>query len=325
MYFRTNEDMNRAILHGLREVPEDVDLIVGIPRSGLLAAMLFSLYLNKPVTDLEGLLEGRLLSTGKRPLSDVSRDPITSSRRILVVDDCVSQGTEMDRARAKVAAAGLTERVTFMTVYAFPENSRKADIVLEVIPRPMAFQWSCMHSPNTSSFCVDIDGVLCADPTEAEDDDGRRYRAFLRDAKPLLIPVHQLGWLVTCRLEKYRAETEDWMALHDIRYEKLIMMDYATLADREADRRHAQYKAETYLASGKELFIESNPGLAEQISELSGKPVLSYKTNALTHIKASQRIDVLQQRGRHFMRRMRRAPGKLVRRINGASSAREGN
>ncbi|MEM6652496.1 MAG: orotate phosphoribosyltransferase [Pseudomonadota bacterium] len=317
--------MNRAILHGLREIPAEVDLIVGIPRSGLLAALLFSLYLNKPVTDLEGLLEGRLLGTGKRPLSDEALDPIASARRILIVDDCVSQGTEMDRARAKITAVGLAERAIFLSVYSFPENPQKADIVLEVVPRPMAFQWSCMHSPNTSSFCVDIDGVLCADPTEAEDDDGRRYQAFLRNAKPLIVPVHKLGWLVTCRLEKYRAETEDWMMRHGIRYERLIMMDYANLAEREADRRHAEYKAEAYLSSGKELLIESNPGLAEKISDLTGKPVLSYKTNALTHIKASQRIDLLQQRARHLARRLRRAPGKLAMRINRRTNAREGN
>lgn len=305
--------MNRAILYGLRDVPPDVDLIVGIPRSGLLAGMLFSLYLNKPITDLEGLLEGRLLSTGKRPLSDAAADPIASARRILVVDDCVSQGTEMDRARKKLSAAGLMDRATFLTVYSFPENAHKADIVIEVVPRPMVFQWSCMHSPNISHFCVDIDGILCADPTSSEDDDGPRYSAFLRDAKPLILPVHKIGWLVTCRLEKYRAETEDWMERHGIRYEKLVMMEHATSAEREAARRHAHYKAEVYQESGKDLFIESSPGLAEQIAEISGRPVLSYKTNALSHSKASQRIDVLEQRARHLVRRLRRAPAKLAR------------
>jgi uncharacterized HAD superfamily protein len=322
MHFRTNEDMNRAILHGLREVPGDVDLIVGIPRSGLLAAMLFSLYLNKPVTDFQGLLEGRLLSTGKRPLRDAGGDPVGSARRILVIDDCVSQGTEMDRARAALAEAGLSDRVTTLAVYGFPENSHKADIVLEVVPRPMVFQWSCMHSPNIRSFCVDIDGILCADPVESQDDDGDRYRDFLRTARPLFTPVNEIGWLVTCRLEKYRAETEEWLARHGIRYQKLVMMDYATRAAREADRRHAEWKAEVYVESGKALFVESNPGMAEKIADLTGRPVLSFTTDALKTTPASQRIDVWQQKAMHLMKRLRRAPRKIghlaARRLGGA-------
>ncbi|WP_160116594.1 phosphoribosyltransferase [Ruegeria sp. AU67] len=304
--------MNRAILHGLREVPEDIDLIVGIPRSGLLAAMLFSLYLNKPVTDLQGLLGGRMLSTGKRPLRGNGTDPIGSARRILVVDDCISQGSEMDKARSKIEQAGLADRVLFLSVYSFPENPHKADIVLEVVPRPMIFQWSCMHSPGVTSFCVDIDGILCADPTEGQDDDGQRYRDFLHNAKPLFLPVHEIGWLVTCRLEKYRKETEDWLERHGVRYQKLVMMDYPTLEAREKDRRHAAFKAETYLQSGKQLFVESNSGLGNHIAEISGKPVLSFTTNALSHPNASQRIDILQQKSRYHIRRIRRAPGKLI-------------
>lgn len=303
--------MSRAILYGLREIPEDIDLIVGIPRSGLLAALLFSLYLNKPITDLEGLLEGRLLATGKRPLRDGGNDPIASARRILVVDDCISQGAEMAKARAKLEKAGLANKSILLSVYSFPEKSQKADIVLEVVPRPMVFQWSCMHSPNIQSFCVDIDGILCADPIEMEDDDGRRYRNFLKNAKPLFTPVHEIGWLVTCRLEKYRAETEDWLARHGVRYQKLVMMDYEDLAAREEDRRHAEYKAEVYVQSGKELFIESNAGLAERIAELTGRPVLSFTTNTLHTRPASQRLDVMQQRARHFSRRLYRAPRKL--------------
>lgn len=311
MYFRTNEDMNRAILHGLREVPDDVDLIVGIPRSGLLAGLLFSLYLNKPIADLDGLLAGRVLSNGKRPLYNAGSDPIASARRILVVDDCISQGTEMDTASRKLEAAGLRDKVLMLAVFGFPEQAHKADIVLEVVPRPMIFQWSCMHSPSIVDFCVDIDGILCADPVEAQDDDGPRYVDFLKNAKPLFIPLQEIGWLVTCRLEKYRPETEDWLAKHGIRYQKLVMMDYQDRESREHDRKHAEYKAEIYIQSGKKLFIESNPALAERISNLADRPVLSFTTNSLHYRPASQQLDVLQQKAFHFTRRLRRAPKKL--------------
>lgn len=313
MYIRTNEDMNRAILHGMREVPQDVDLIVGIPRSGLLAAMLFSLYLNKPVTDLDGLLEGRVLSTGKRPVKAGESDRIASARRILVVDDCISQGTEMDKARARIAEAGLSDRVIFLAVYSFPENPHKADIVLEVVPRPMVFQWGIMHSKMLEQCCVDIDGILCADTVGNQDDDGVRYRSFLRDTKPLFTPVVEIGWLVTCRLEKYRPETEEWLERHGVRYRHLMMMDHATKEEKERIGRHAEYKAEVYERSGAILFIESNEGLARKIADLTSKPALSFMTNALFQQKPSEKLDVLHQKLRHHSRRLRRAPGKARR------------
>lgn len=313
MYVRTNEDMNRAIMYGLRHIPRDVDLIVGIPRSGLLAAMLISLYLNKPVTDLAGLAERRLLDTGKRPLCVGDGDLFDTARRILIVDDCISKGTEMDRAHKLVEDLGLSARTTFLSVYSFPEHPHKADIVLEIVPRPMVFQWSCMHSPNLAGFCVDIDGILCADATNAQDDDGPRYDAFLREATPLFTPVVKIGWLVTCRLEKYRPQTEAWMASHGIRYRELIMMNYPDKATREADGKHAQYKAEIYQRTKAQLFIESNPRLAQRIFEISGKPVLSFDTLTLHQMKASQRLDILQQKSGYWVRRLKRAPSKFKR------------
>ena len=48
---------------------------------------------------------------------------------------------------------------------------------------------------------MDIDGVLCADPTPEENDDGEKYRHFLLNAPPLFIPKVTIGTLVTSRLE----------------------------------------------------------------------------------------------------------------------------
>lgn len=308
---RTVEDMNRAIMFGLRNVPRDVDLVVGIPRSGLLAANLISLYLNLPLTDLKGLSERRLLATGKRFVPNNDGSVFETARKILVVDDCISMGTELDKARRSVQEAGFSEKSIFFCVYGFPERPHKADIVLEVIPRPMAFQWSCMHSDILSECCVDIDGVLCADAEPNEDDDGANYLSFLENATPLFIPTTEIGWLVTCRLEKYREQTERWMAKHGIRYRHLVMMDYPDKETRERERQHAVYKAETYINSGARLFIESDAGLGRAIEEKSGLPVLCLDTGALRGRRASDIIDVYRNRLAWYRRRLRRAPRKI--------------
>lgn len=312
MNYRSVEDMSQVILRNLALIPAQTDLVVGIPRSGLLAATMISLYLNRPLTDLEGLKEGRLIGKGKRIVPGYDKTAIDAARRVLVVDDCVSQGTEMKRARALVGQLGLSRQTTFLSVFSFPEQPRVADIVLQVVPRPMCFQWSFMHTRDLKNYCLDIDGLLCADATKEEDDDGNRYVEFVRTARPLLLPTVDVGWLVTCRLEKYRSETEAWLSRHGVRYGELIMMDLPSKDTRERSGLHAKFKAEAYRRAGASLFVESSPGLAARIAEESGRPVMCMTTNRVIGSPASEQREIALQRKKWLVRRLRRAPKKLL-------------
>ena len=60
MNFRTFGDLNRTIFSHIHTLPKDIDVVAGIPRSGLLAANIIALYLNLPLTDIDSLSEGRL-------------------------------------------------------------------------------------------------------------------------------------------------------------------------------------------------------------------------------------------------------------------------
>ncbi len=57
MNYRSISDLNQVILKRLYIIPRDIDLIVGIPRSGMFPANLLALYLNKPVTDLGSFIK----------------------------------------------------------------------------------------------------------------------------------------------------------------------------------------------------------------------------------------------------------------------------
>ena len=83
---------------------------------------------------------------------------------------------------------------------------------------PRVFEWNLMHGTVLANSCVDIDGVLCLDPTDEENDDGECYARFLRDTPALLLPTAPVAWLVTSRLEKYRKQTAEWLARHEVRY-----------------------------------------------------------------------------------------------------------
>ena len=123
------------------------------------------------------------------------------------------------------------------------------------------------------SSCVDLDGVLCIDPTPEQNDDANNYREFIRTAKPKFIPKHKIKAIVTCRLEKYRTETEKWLKAHNIQYEHLYMLDLPDKATRQKLNMYGKYKADIYKQTKAVLFIESSPKEAIEIHSITLKPV----------------------------------------------------
>ncbi|MDS0294258.1 phosphoribosyltransferase family protein [Halogeometricum luteum] len=278
MNYRSVAELNRGARRLSQKVPRGVDLVVGIPRSGLLAANLLCLNLDVPMTDVEGLCEGRVLQTGHRYDGEASFDDV---ERVLVVDDSVDSGRQMRETKAQLAEKNLDFDIEYAAVYVSSKGHQFVDYWVDVVDKPRVFEWNVMHHPDLKHSCVDIDGVLCRDPTREENDDGPRYREFLQSVEPRVVPTETIGWLVTCRLEKYREETEAWLNEHGVEYENLVMMDHPSKEARQRAGNHAEYKANVYRNTDTKLFIESSPKQAAVICERSKQPVLCYETNEL--------------------------------------------
>jgi uncharacterized HAD superfamily protein/hypoxanthine phosphoribosyltransferase len=273
MNYRSIADLNDCLIAGLAKVPRDVDLIVGVPRSGMLPATMLALHLNVALTDVDGLISGKLMQHG------VSRDKfqrirdLCEAKKILVIDDSCLSGKQMQIVRDRINTAGIHTQVLYAVVYVAPEARQFVDMFFEVCPTPRMFEWNIMHHPWLQQACMDIDGVLCSDPTDEENDDGVNYSRFLDEAKPMWIPTVPVGWLVTSRLEKYRAQTEHWLARHNIKYGELIMLNMKSAAERRAAGCHGKFKGEVYSSKPAEIFIESNPSQSREIAELACKAV----------------------------------------------------
>jgi orotate phosphoribosyltransferase len=261
-------------------LPRDIDMVVGVPRSGLLVANLIALYRNLPLADLQGLLEGALLATGPRCSSPLDDESLKNrSLTILVVDDCVGTGSAMREVMEQVAPLRENHKVLLGAAYYDPRAPVALDVAYEPLHMPRVFEWNLMHSWVIEHGCLDMDGVLCHDPEPHENDDGPAYERFLREAKPYMLPTKTIARIVTSRLEKYRAPTEAWLQRHGVDYEELIMMDESSAAERAAVRRHGSYKAEVYRSSKRyQLFVESEAEQARQIARWSGKPVFCVET-----------------------------------------------
>lgn len=300
MHFRSIDTMNRAILKGLHKVPRDVDLVVGIPRSGLLAGNMAALYLNRPLTDLKGLTERRLLGKGKRVIRNLSDNIFEDARKILIFDDCISQGTEIKKAKAIVDKAGFGDRAVYGVVYSFPENPGLVDVVMEIVPRPACFQWSCMYTRELNYWAVDLDGLIVVPGTGVE------------DARPRFLPTESIGWLVTDRPESQRAATEAWLRRHDVAFENLLMRP-----DGATPEQAAAHKADAYRDGEAILFLSADPAVASGVADATGRPALCVDQSTLYGGPENEAFEVFKQRVGlpRLIRRVRRAPGKIARKL----------
>lgn len=273
--YRSIADMNEAILRNLHKIPHDVDLVVGIPRSGMLPANLIALYLNKPFTDLDSFIEGRIYATGERG----SYDNSSANHKVLIMDDSIHSGSALSKAKLKLKNIIEENRYTllFGVVYSIEKSMHLVDFYCEVTPELRFFQWNIFHHGYfVKNAFFDIDGVLCPNPPI--DDDGELYIKYISNAPILYRPTVEIDTLITCRLEKYREITEKWLAENDFKYKRLIMLNLPSKQARLKWAKHGKYKGEQYKQSSAIIFIESSLHEAIDIVSVAKKPVFCIET-----------------------------------------------
>ena len=311
MNFRSYSDLIALVRRNLWRLPHDIDLVVHVPRSGILPAAQIALQRNLPILSLDEYLVGA--EDAARFSARERRGAGGHRGRVLVVDDSVGDGGALARVRAALADhpdAG-HRPVSVLAVYWSGVAVEGLDYWFERLPRPRLFEWNALHHEGVANFCVDIDGVLCRDPTRAENDDGPAYARFLREADLLVAPTHEIGWLISNRLERYRAQTEDWLARHGIRYRELILLDGVSAETRRRAGAHGWFKGRIYRELPAELFIESEPFQARDIAQIAVKPVLCTGTWSLCRPDMNR----IEQHAIHAQGLMRRAGRALRRRL----------
>lgn len=293
----------------------DFDVVVGIPRSGIPPAAMIALHWNKPFAALDDFSAGRVFGHGRtRGLPGFNEDA-RHYKRALIVDDSVDTGNTILEARERLSQ--LQCEKTFLAVFAHRRSEALVDRFLERVSMPRIFEWNMWHHREfCARACFDLDGVLCNDPTEAENDDGPRYRAFLSGVRCLVVPTLPLAHIVTSRLERYRPETEAWLAEKGIRYRHLHMLDMPSAEARRRAGAHAPFKAEIYAGAEADLFVESDPEQARMIARLSGKPALDYANRRLVRPDELS-LATLQQKQRTVRRRAFKRLKRIVARTLG--------
>ncbi|MBR1850471.1 MAG: phosphoribosyl transferase [Bacteroidales bacterium] len=265
------------IRRNISRVPRTTDLVVGVPRSGMIPAAIIALSLNLRFTDLDSFVEGHIYGAGHSSESIRHND----YRNILVVDDSIATGRSMDEVKERLKPFEGEYNITYAAILASDVDHPQIDFYMEVIPHPRFFEWNIWRNHVMHSTMVDIDGVLCEDPEI--DDDGKEYINFLNTAAPKYIPHLKVDTIISCRLEKYRQPTVNWLSANKVEYNNLVLLDLPDKASRIKWGNHGQWKASHYANSDATLFIESSARQAEIIARLSYKPVFCIETNQLLH------------------------------------------
>ena len=275
--YKSLNDLLSTIQKNIPTLPNDIDLVVGIPRSGMIPAYYLGILLNVKVCSLMEFTLGINNQVGIRNLNN------REIKNVLIVDDSINTGAGLHKAKSLIPEELFNKyNIKFLVVYSTKSSSELVDYFFECTNTPRLFQWNYLNHPLCCNWCYDIDGVLCIDPTNEENDDGEKYKNFILNAKPLFIPNYKINTIVTSRLEKYRALTETWLKRNGVSYDKLIMLNLATAEERRKLKLHAKFKAEVCSTLNDcNLFVESEDSQAQEICKLSGKSCICVSTGKM--------------------------------------------
>ena len=288
LFYRTYGQLAADIRTWSRILPEDIVAVAGISRSGMIVASMLMAERNIHVLSTDEL------AAGERPWEKEKRRGCPAKPcggRILIIDDTVSSGEHMQRERDRFCefvgtlnadhSLDCTWKLDYGAVYAMFNALDKIDhFLLNVGTVDHIFEWNWHHHWFLENCLLDMDGVLCEDWMHGTEEDhlAPAYLSHLENAKPLMKPSFEIGEIVTGRLEKYRPQTESWLAKNGIRYKKLTMTPFDTPAQRALNGGSAVRKSMIYQSNPDAImFVESCPHQASVIAKSTGRPVLSYQ------------------------------------------------
>jgi len=250
----------------LRTFPTTYDLIVGTPRSGLLVANIIALKLGKPLTTPEFFCQNKFWMSKQ---IDINTDLVN----ILLVDDSITSGKAMEEAFNCLQLSNREIKITKAALITTEESKSLVDLYYKIMPHPRWFEWNMMHAKK-GKLAVDMDGVLCENCPPGVDADEKLYLNWIKNARPYLIPAFEVDAIVSNRLEKYRSETERWLAQHNVRYKELILWDIESKKERNG--RHAQRKVEVLVKIRPDIFWESSLHEAQEIWKNTKIPTICF-------------------------------------------------
>lgn len=255
MMFVSYKEFVDGALELSNRIPNKFDLIVGIPRAGLVLASILATKFGRPLTV---------------PDNDMWKSP--NVKTILICDDAISSGYQMVEAYKMVQSK--YPNADIETAVVIKHEQAQVNYFHSLTCDPKLFEWNIAHVKQGRLAC-DIDGVLCPDAPIAFDEtsnpDG--YGDYIRNALPMFIPQYTIDAIVSNRMEIWREETERWLRNVGVKYDKLYLWDIEKPLDRIF---WTEEKIRQIKEANVDYVIESSWEQSLGISDVLGIPVLCY-------------------------------------------------
>ncbi|MFD2190752.1 phosphoribosyltransferase family protein [Pistricoccus aurantiacus] len=278
MNFKSYAELSSDILNSINKVQhEGYDLIVAIPRSGVIPAYMLSLSLNIDCAMFNEFLANARLAKGSVRRTRKQIRNAWDAKKVLIVDDSVDTGNSIAKVLEQIPEDCPCE-ITTLAVYGNVIGLSKADICLKYLASPRIFQWNMWHCGALRRACIVLDDVIFDCQNESCDKE-QVGLASVDKFKPLVLPSYKIHSLITRQPERYREAIESWLSLHGISYDNLIMAN----ADGDTARDSQDYrnlKAEYYKQNPElNFFVENDFDHAVYIAKATGKSVFCTQIN----------------------------------------------
>ena len=248
----------------IRTFPNNYDIIIGIPRSGLLVANLIALKLGKPLTTPE-LFEQDFYWKSR---AIKGRKKI---RNVLLIDDSIVSGDTMLKYKKFLNSRKNNFNITTGALIATENTKKLVDLYYKIISTPRIFEWNLLHGKK-GKLATDFDGVICENCPSGIDLNETLYKEWVRNAKPYLIPDFEIDVILSNRLEFYRNETEEWLNRYNVKYKKLILWNISSKGERNG--KQVQHKVNELLKIKPDIFWESSLYEAKLIWKATNIPTI---------------------------------------------------
>ncbi|SHE35923.1 Hypoxanthine phosphoribosyltransferase [Modicisalibacter ilicicola DSM 19980] len=281
MNYKSYAGLSDDIFNNLDKVQyQGFELIVGIPRSGMIPAYMLSLFLNIDCTSLHDFIRNSKLAKGNTRSLRKEICNAWDAKKVLIVDDSVNTGASMEEVLDQIPEDCPCE-ITTLAVYGNAVGMAKVDVCLKYLSSPRVFQWNIWHHNVLQRACIALDGVIF-NGLEEHLDKEENGMGLIQEVRPLVIPTYRINSLITKQHERYRKEIESWLSYYNITYDNLIM---SGSVDKNETRSHQEYcklKADYYKQDSRlYFFVESDFDHAVFIAKATGKSVFCTQANDL--------------------------------------------
>ncbi|MDN6900284.1 phosphoribosyltransferase [Oenococcus sicerae] len=210
-FYRTIDDLNNLIKENLARLQSyDFDLIVGLPRRGMIPATLIGLFLNKPVVSFNEL-NANLASEkiGYRLQEESAKFP-KSYNNILLVDDSTDEGSVFEQAITKLDDA-TAKKVTTLSIYATAKGGTRVDLHLETLEEPKLYEWNISHKKAAlADAAMRFEGIIATN-------------ALTGKWIPITLPSYPVKLIYSGLREKHREKLETFLHDNGVEFEQLQM------------------------------------------------------------------------------------------------------